>query len=202
MLDLGGRLVVIIGGGNVAARKAEGLLAAGALRVKVVAPEIAGAMPMGVERVVENYTPEHLEGAGLVFAATNVPAVNAAVVRDAHARGLLVQRADEAQEDGGDFSTPALWRDQDLAVTVSAGGHPTLAAAIRDQLQQQIDPRWKTMAQAMRVLRPRAQSTLANEAARRAVLREMAGHEAMDVLEREGIEGLWAWLLKKQGRNA
>jgi len=35
-----------------------------------------------------------LDGAGLVFAATNVTAVNEQVALDAHARGILVGRAD------------------------------------------------------------------------------------------------------------
>ena len=54
MLELRGRLIVIIGGGEVASRKASGLLAAGATRVKVIAPEITDTMPAGVERILKN----------------------------------------------------------------------------------------------------------------------------------------------------
>lgn len=202
MLDLSARLVVIIGGGQVAARKAGGLIAAGAGRVKVVAPEISDAMPAGVERILERYSPSHLVGAGLVFAATNVAAVNASVVRDAHELGLLVNRADGSDEDAGDFSTPALFRERDLLVTVSAGGHPTIAAAIRDDLKSHIDRRWVTMLSAMQSLRPRALSEIANEDMRRAVLRDMTSADAMEILERQGADGLWAWLLKRHVKNA
>jgi precorrin-2 dehydrogenase/sirohydrochlorin ferrochelatase len=94
ILDVTGRTVVIIGGGEVAARKARGLLDAGAGFVKCVAPEFSPDLPVEVERVPEQYRPTHLEGANLVFAATNLPEVNEQVVRDAHARHLLVNRAD------------------------------------------------------------------------------------------------------------
>lgn len=202
MLDLSGRLVVIIGGGRVAARKAGGLIAAGAGRVKVIAPEICDAMPAGIERIMEQYSSSHLAGASLVFAATNVLAVNAAVIRDAHELGLLVNRADGSDDDAGDFSTPALFRERDLVVTVSAGGHPVIAAAIRDELKTHIDRRWLMMLDAVQALRPRALSEIASEETRRSVLREMANSEAMEILDRQGVDALWAWLLKRHVKNA
>src|SRR5690242_5848317 len=107
MLDVTDRLVVIVGGGPVAARKAAGVLEAGATRVRCVAPAFDPAVPESVERVEETYEPRHLDGAGLVFAATDLPAVNDAVVRDARARGVLATRADSDEEDPGDFTVPA-----------------------------------------------------------------------------------------------
>src|ERR1700710_283835 len=70
MLDLSGRLVVIIGGGSVAARKVKGLLAAGPVQLRVVAPQISDEIAGPIERVLETYAAQHLDGAGLVFAAT------------------------------------------------------------------------------------------------------------------------------------
>src|SRR4051794_24057378 len=96
MLDVTGRLVVIVGGGAVAVRKVDGLLAAGATRVRVVSPVFHAEMPLDdsrVERVAAAYESRHLDGAALVFAATDLPEVNAAVVRDARSRGILVNRA-------------------------------------------------------------------------------------------------------------
>src|SRR5688500_6322724 len=79
MLDVTHGLGGIVGGGAVAARKARGLLDAGASRVRCVAPEIDAQLPAPVERVTERYEPRHLDGAGLVFAATDSAEVNAAV---------------------------------------------------------------------------------------------------------------------------
>src|SRR5262245_42932678 len=128
MLDVTDRRVVIIGGGSVAARKAAGLIAAGATRVRVVSPQFDSKMPATaqIERISERYEPRHLDGAMLVFAATDSAEVNAAVVTQARHRGILVNRADGIDE-GGNFSTPAVLRDGAVTVTVSTAGSPAIA---------------------------------------------------------------------------
>src|SRR6266480_2219507 len=94
LLELSDREIVIVGGGEVAVRKAIGLIDAGATRVCVIAPDVHERMPAQVQRLAETYRPEHLRSAGLVFAATDDPNVNDAIVRDARERGILVCRAD------------------------------------------------------------------------------------------------------------
>jgi precorrin-2 dehydrogenase/sirohydrochlorin ferrochelatase len=198
MLDLTDRLVVIVGGGAVAARKAKGLLDAGATRVRVISPAFCDQMPAGIEHVEQEYDPQHLSGATLVFAATDQPEVNQRVVRDAHRLGLLVNRADADDDEPGDFTTPAILRDGGLLVTVSAGGSPALTAAIRDRIKEQVQPKWVRMAAAMQELRPRILAGGAAIDQRRAAFRDLASDEAMDVLERRGPDELWTWL---QARN-
>jgi precorrin-2 dehydrogenase/sirohydrochlorin ferrochelatase len=199
MLDVSNRLIVIVGGGGVAARKARGLFDAGATRVRVVSPTFCESMPDGVERVAGEYGPASLDGAALAFAATDRPEVNQTVVRDARRLGILVNRADAGAGDDapGDFSTPALLREGDVVVTVSAGGSPALAAAIRDELRSRLEPRWLAMAAAMRDLRPRIRDGGASIDRRRAAFRDLASDEAMDVLERGGVDALWSWLRQR-----
>jgi precorrin-2 dehydrogenase / sirohydrochlorin ferrochelatase len=194
MLDLADRLVVIVGGGAVAARKANGLIEAGATRLRVVSPTFCEQIPAVLERVEQAYDPQHLTGATLVFAATDRPEVNQAVVRDAHRLGLLVNRADADEEEPGDFTTPAVLRDGELLVTVSAGGSPALAAAIRDRIKEQVQAKWVTMAAAMQELRPRILASGAAIDQRRNAFRDLASDEAMDLLERRGLDELWSWL--------
>ncbi len=196
MLDVSERLIVIVGGGSVAARKAKGLLDAGATRIRMIAPDFCGDVPDPVERITESYDVRLLDGAGLVFAATDNPEVNAAIVRDAHRLGLLVSRADSAEEDAGDFATPAVLREGELVVTVSAGGSPTLAAAVRDQLRSCMDVRWATMARAMKILRPRALAITSVEK-RRNLLRDMVTPAALEVLEKQGVDAVWDWLRQR-----
>ena len=194
MLDLSGRTVVIVGGGSVAARKARGLIEAGAGRVRVVAPEFAAELPEGVERVAGVYEPMTIEGAWLVFAATDRPEVNAAVVRDAKRLGVFVNRADESDEAPGDFSTPAVLREGQLTVTVSAGGSPAIAAAVRDRLRERMDAKWVRIAEVANEYRPYLIARGAAAEIRRAIFRDLASDEAMDVLEARGREGLSEWL--------
>ena len=196
MLDLRDRLVVIVGGGAVAARKARGLIEAGAMRVRVVSPIFGGEMPAQVERVTHEYSPQWIEGATLVFAATDNAGVNDQVVRDARRLGILVNRADSDEENPGDFTTPAVHRDGELTITVSASS-PALSAAIRDRLAQRCEPKWTKMAAAMRELRPRILAGDAPIEYRRNAFRDLASEQAMEILDRQGVEELWAWLRER-----
>jgi precorrin-2 dehydrogenase / sirohydrochlorin ferrochelatase len=192
MLDVGQRVCVVVGGGPVGRRKAEGLAKAGAKNVRVVGREISGKRPAGVKWVRQAYQKRHLKGAGLVFAATDDPRVNAAVARDARELGIPVCRADEGQ---GDFTVPAVLRKGAVTVAVWTGRTPALAAAIRDGLEDKFDERWRQMAEAMKILRPVA---LKSER-KREILRALATEEAMAVLARGGLKGLKRWVRGRFG---
>jgi precorrin-2 dehydrogenase / sirohydrochlorin ferrochelatase len=198
LLDVSARRIVIVGGGGVAVRKATGVLAAGAKDVTAIAPKIQPDMPPQVKRILEPYRAEHLRSAGLIFAATDSPQVNAAVVKDAHERGLLVCRADSDDENPGDFSTPAMIRRGAMTITVSAGGSAALAATIRDQVEATLDPAWEKRVEAMQKLRPMILSCTGLDAAtRQKIFRELAGDEALAVLDAGGMETLLNWLKKR-----
>jgi precorrin-2 dehydrogenase len=195
MLDVTDRPVVIVGGGTVAVRKATGLLDAGAMRVVCVSPSFDSAMPEAVERVEEPYETRHLEGAGLVFAATDLAAVNDAVVRDARARGTLVSRADVDEDLLGDFTVPAVWRHGTFALALSAGGNPALAVFVRDCLVQAWRPAWDSLAHVTNLLRPRLVATASIDGAtRRAILRDLSSTDALEVLQQQQLDGLMKWL--------
>jgi precorrin-2 dehydrogenase/sirohydrochlorin ferrochelatase len=196
LLDLTGRTIVIIGGGEVAARKARGVLEAGAARVRCVAPTFFEAMPSGVEKIDELYRPEHLDGAALVFAATDRADVNEAVVNDAHARNLWVNRADPDDELPGDFMVPAKLSRGQITLTVSAQS-PAVAAMIRDRLAEQFDPRWEMLANAMVELRPMIKRSTLAIADRRKIFREIASEEAMNILSQCGAKALADWLVAR-----
>ena len=73
MLDLAGRTVLVAGGGEVALRKVEGLVGAGAGCIRVVAPEISEEIRRapGVECRRQAYDAAALDGAALAIAATS-----------------------------------------------------------------------------------------------------------------------------------
>jgi precorrin-2 dehydrogenase/sirohydrochlorin ferrochelatase len=194
MLDVRARLIVIVGGGGVASRKAAGLLDAGATRVRAVSLDFQPTFPVGIDRLHKPYDRSDLDGAALVFAATSSPSVNQAVVADAHKIGALVCRADADAESPGDFATPAAFRRGEVVVSTSAGS-AALAVTIRNGLAERFDPRWEAMATALQSLRPRIQQRLAvNDSRRAALLRDLAGEAALAVLASGGEAALWAWL--------
>jgi precorrin-2 dehydrogenase/sirohydrochlorin ferrochelatase len=194
LLDVSNRLIVIVGGGSVAVRKAAGVLDAGATRVRVVAPEIDPQMPPPVERIKERYSPQRLAGAALVFAATNSRDVNDAVTRDARTRGILVNQADDPSI--SDFATPAQLKRGPVTIAVSASS-PALSVFIRDAISKQFDDRWRLMAEAMQTLRPELQKDEAvDNDSRHRLFRKLASEEAMTVLAAGGIDALRQWIAK------
>ena len=132
-LDLRDQLVVIVGGGAVAARKARRLVSAGA-RVSVVAPVLdarlaALAAAGSLAHIDRCYLYGDLEGALLAFAATDDAAVNLAVASEAKACGILIDVVDAPRKSG--FTTPAVLERGDLLITVStAGASPALSRRI------------------------------------------------------------------------
>jgi siroheme synthase-like protein len=192
LLDVCQRLVVIVGGGNVAARKAKGLIDAGATRVRCVSPAFNDKLPRSVERVIAEYHPSYLDGAGLVFAATNSGDVNDAVVRDARARNVLVNRADADDEVAADFSSMAVHRSGSVMLGVSAAGNPALATLVRDELAAALDPAWGELADAMTTIRPLVLRSNVDPNDRRRIFVKLASRDAVDVPPRRRGDGLLA----------
>jgi len=193
-IDVSNRPAVIIGGGAVAARKASGLLAAGGKHIKAVAPKFIRDFPAEVEKITASFTPEHLEGASLVFAATDSTATNDAVVAEARRRGLSVNRADSDEDDPADFVVPAVLRCGAITVAVSAAGSPALASAIRDQIAGFLGDDWINLADALHHLRPLIKSTGLPIAKRREIFRALATPTAAQMLADGGIAGLCTWI--------
>lgn len=168
-LDLRGRRCVVAGGGAVARRKVEGLLAAGA-DVLVVAPEI-GEMPSGAVVARRAARLDDLDGAVLAVCATGDAAVNAALARDARRRGVLVNVVDDPG--AGDFVVPAVARRGRVQVGVTTGGaSPMLAQKLRDELAAHLTEEQGLLAELLAGLRgqwePRAAAAGLLPAERRA----------------------------------
>ncbi len=146
-LTTAGWPVLVVGGGRVGRRKATAVVAAGAT-VTVVDPRTdALTLPPGVLYISQAFQDCHLDGVKLAFACAT-PAVNAAVVAAAQARGVWVCSASDPA--GGDFVLPSVARRGDLTFAVSTGGaSPALAKRIAAELLTQFDD---TYAEWVRVL--------------------------------------------------
>jgi siroheme synthase-like protein len=131
-LDLTDVAVLVVGAGPVAARKVEGLAAAGAA-VRVVAPEVSPALDRALVADLRErgFEVDDLDGVRLVVTATGDREVDAAVAAAATAAGLWVNAADQPAD--CTFILPAIARNGQLAVAVSTGGSsPALARRLRD----------------------------------------------------------------------
>jgi siroheme synthase-like protein len=150
LLELQGRPCVVVGGGPVAARKVEGLLAAGA-DVTVVSPALAPALgalhAAGRLRHVERaYRDGDLAGAALAFSAVDDPGTTAAVAAEARRRGVWLNAADDPPHCS--VILPAVLRRGALTVAVASGGaSPALTRALREHLEASLGPEWATLAE-------------------------------------------------------
>jgi siroheme synthase-like protein len=135
-LDVSGRACLVVGGGQVAARKARGLLECGAL-VTVIAPELSEEMqslrPTLAALELRPYRKGDASSFRLVITATGVDDVDATVHADAEASGVWVNSADDRLHSS--FILPAVHRDGAVIVAVSTGGRsPALASWLRDRI--------------------------------------------------------------------
>lgn len=145
-VKLQSRLVVVIGGGEIAFGKIDGLLRAGA-KVRVVAPEVhpSFAEPIRsgkIDWLPRKFQPDDLAGATLAIAATSAPGVNAAVYREAEARGILCNAVDDIEN--CHFYYGSIVQRGDLQIAISTNGKsPALAQRLRQELEQQFGPEYE-----------------------------------------------------------
>ena len=144
-LVLDGRRCLVVGGGKVALRKVEGLLACGG-RVTVVAPRINPELRMLSEVMIAErpWGPDDVDGMWLVIAATDDSVVNRAVYDAGQRAGVWVNGADDPANCS--FTLPSVVRRGDLQVTVSTGGRsPALATWLRRRLEGEIGPEYAVL---------------------------------------------------------
>ncbi len=133
-LRLLGRPVLVVGAGPVAARRAKGLLDAGA-RVSVVAPVACPALAELADAGLLNweprpYRPSDVDGVWFVQTATGDAAVDAQVSADAEAQRVWCVNASDHEASAA--WTPAVAVVDDVKIAINAGGDPRRAMALRD----------------------------------------------------------------------
>ncbi len=157
-LDVRNRPVLVVGAGEVAARKIRALVEAGA-RVTVIAPAVcdqvdvlARAGSVHVER-----RPYHIgdaDGTFVVIAATNRDDVNCQVAEDAGRLGALVNVVDRPAL--GHFTMPAVVRRGDLTLAVATEGRcPSFSRVVREQLERQFGVEYGEAVSQLATLRER-----------------------------------------------
>lgn len=138
-LKLEGRNCLLVGGGDVALRKARLLHGAGA-RVIVVAPETSPSLGEFVERHALEYrqrrfAEDDVQGAWLVVSATGDDAADAAVYAAASRQQVFCNSVDNQAHSS--YITPAIVDRSPLVVAISSGGAaPVLARTVREKIEK------------------------------------------------------------------
>ena len=135
--DLRGRSVLVIGGGETALEKVNGLLAAEA-KVQVVAPTLCDGLAQLRDDGLLNHLPREYRsgdmcGQAIVMAACDDGSAHERLQLDARAIGVPINAADDPSH--CDFILPAVVRQAPLTLAISTGGgSPAIARRLREEL--------------------------------------------------------------------
>lgn len=186
-MDLRERLCVLIGGGDVAARKAALLLRAGA-RLRVVAPVLGDALAelaagAKVTHVARELEPADLDGAKLVVSATDQRAINRAVSERAMALNIPVNVVDDPELCS--VIVPAIVDRSPILIAVGTGGSaPVLARLLRANIEANVPVGYGELAALSASLRAEVQRSLPDMLARRRFWEEVFEGEIAELSAR------------------
>src|SRR5215213_3800355 len=169
-LDIEDRRVVIVGGGNVCARKAETMMKYGA-RVTIVSPAFTDEIEQWAREGClvlkrKEYDASDLDGANIVIASTDVQSVNEQIATDCRARRIPVNVVDVTPL--CEFIVPAIIESGSIQIAVSTGGKsPAVARTLKEDLQRTIGPEYAEVNDVLGTLREDAKRVLPTDVDRK-----------------------------------
>ena len=155
-VQLEGKKVVVVGGGNVAYRKVLALMECGAV-IHLAGRELTPALKQMVENeeihfLGHEFSEDSLENAFMVIAATDDKNLNHHISTCARKKGVLVNAVDQPPD--CDFIVPSILKRGDLQIAISTSGKsPALARRIRKSLESQFGEEYETFLAMMGRLR-------------------------------------------------
>ena len=182
-LDLRDKPALLVGGGQVAFRKAQGLAGTGC-RLAVVAREFSpdflawldGRRHLHVER--RPYRDGEAGAYFLVISATDDAEVNQRVFEDARRAGRLINVVD--QPGLCNITLPSRIQRGSLQVAISTGGKcPAFARWLRRELEQAVPERYGVVLERLAAIRARMKETVPSQNARTRILERLLRSEAV-----------------------
>lgn len=192
LMKLDDRLCLVVGGGQVAGRKASSLIQAGA-SVRIVAPKISEEIKAVVdsdkaEWLQEEFKPEHLDGIFLAIASTDNERVNKTIYDQAVKRAIPVNIVDKPEL--CTFIVPSVTRRGDLIIAISTSGKsPAVAKMIRKKLEKEFGEEWVVFLEIMGEARHKAMRSVRDQKQREKIFNRLAGSDMLDRIKRGDIKG-------------
>ena len=174
--------VLLVGGGEVAERKARLLLDAGA-HLTVVAPELDPELAElaangSIEWLAGEFAPAQLAGKWLVVAATDRREVNALVYQSANQARIFANVVDDPKRSS--FIMPSIIDRSPLMVAISSGGKaPVLARLLREKLEALLPQHLGAVAVFAGSLRERVKARFASMGERRHFWERLLGADRL-----------------------
>ncbi|MFH1718468.1 MAG: bifunctional precorrin-2 dehydrogenase/sirohydrochlorin ferrochelatase [Planctomycetota bacterium] len=188
-LELGGRRVVVIGGGTVAVRKAQVLMDAGA-RLVVVAERIDDMMTAlcqgrDAELIKSTYSKNYLAGALLAVAATNNSQLNSRIYKDCQELEVLCNVVDVPEL--CDFFVPAVVKRGDLQIAIGTEGQcPAYSGHIRRKLEEAFTEKHGEFLAELETFRKQIIRDVANPGDRKTLLGKLVDDKSFEYFVENG----------------
>jgi precorrin-2 dehydrogenase / sirohydrochlorin ferrochelatase len=191
LLDVTGRTCVVIGGGEIAERKAQSLLDAGA-QVTIISLTATGAIARSVAAgrvtwIPRAFQPSDIAGAALVFAATDDSDLHAAVAIEAHRLGIPINVVDAPEL--CTFIAPAVAARGALQIAVStSGAAPAFAARVRREIEEHFGLEYTAAVEILRAARIWMRTREDNQFERAKTMKALANSDLPAAVRRGDFE--------------
>lgn len=160
---------VIVGGGNVAARKVEKLLPFEP-DITVIAPEISDIIKnnKGIKTVSREFRNDDINDAFFVISASDDEQLNAHIFKLCSEKKILVNTVDDCDKCG--FIFPAVVHKNDITIGIStAGKSPIFASYLRMQTEKIIDKKSLETVELLGKFRNKIKQEITSESVRKKV---------------------------------
>ncbi|MBF0234511.1 MAG: bifunctional precorrin-2 dehydrogenase/sirohydrochlorin ferrochelatase [Desulfamplus sp.] len=202
-LDVVGKNCLVVGGGNVGARKALTLARCGAY-VTVISPLFSDKFAKNInitdttiQCIKKNYDINDLNSIFLVIGATDNMQLNRRIAQDAHKRDILCNIADFPE--GSSFVLPSIVQRGDLVITLSTSGNsPALAKKLRKDLELQFGQEYASFLNLMGRIRKMLLAENNSTEANALIFRELVNSNLLEKIasgDEAGIESILEQIL-------
>lgn len=174
MLNIEGKIVSVVGGGEVALRKVKGLLEHKAY-VRVISPQFLEdfiALGGQLELIKQCYREELIKESFMVIAATSSKEVNLKIENYCKENKILCSIADDMKL--SDFIIPSTIRRGSLVIAVSTEGKsPALVSRIKKEIEEKYPEEYELYVDVLGEIRELIQSRFSDINLRKKLLREV-----------------------------
>jgi siroheme synthase-like protein len=200
LIDFKGKDVLIVGGGNVALRKAKIFCRAGAKVVVASKVFATGFRALPVERIrMKSFEdPRFHSKAFLVIAATDDRTLNASLSEACRRAGVICNSVDDP--DSEVYMAASISRGPINIWISTRGASPGLSKMARKEIERKIGPEWGAMAVLQSEARSELKKRVRSQAARRAILTRILGDSNVwDLLKSGNMAGARRAIKKHMG---
>lgn len=173
-VDIENKKGLIVGGGRIAAHKAEKMKPFGA-KITIIAPDIMDKLKQDQAFLCEEraFVPEDIRDCAFVIAATDDKELNHRISALCQEKGILVNVVDDKEYCG--FLFPSLVKEGKLTAGIStAGASPQVAAELRSRMARELPNQMEKILDYLESIREPAKKMIADDKVRAGFLKETA----------------------------